>query len=123
VSDDDPYDLKRLRIDPATLSTPPTPAKIRKRNEQFVILPMWWYERLKNPVATGATCLVAWYLLHLSWKHHGKPFRLPNGMLKYDGISRYSKWRALAELERRGLIANDRRRRKSPVIRVHTTQP
>jgi hypothetical protein len=119
VSDDDPYDLKRLRIDPATFAAPPIPAKIRKRRGQFVLMPMWWYERLKNPpVATGITCLVALHLLHLNWKNHGKQFKLPNGMLEYDGISRQSKWRALADLERRGLIAVQRRPSKSPIIHV-----
>jgi hypothetical protein len=119
VSDDDPYDLKRLRIDPATLSTPPVPAKIRKRRKQFIMLPMWWIEKLgEAPLATGATWCVACHLLHLDWKHHGKPFKLPNGMLKYDGISRQSKWRALPDLERRGLIAVQRRPSKSPIINV-----
>jgi hypothetical protein len=61
----DPFDIAKLRIDPAKFSAPHIPAKIRKRSDQFVILPMWWYERLKDPVATGVTCLVAWHLLHL----------------------------------------------------------
>ena len=84
----DPFDIKALRIDPTKFSTPYVPAKIQKRNEQFVILPMWWYERLKAPVATGLTCLLAFHLLHLNWKNRGKPFKLPNGTLRYDdGVS------------------------------------
>jgi hypothetical protein len=47
----------------------------------------------------------------------------PNGMLKYDGISWKSKWRALTDLERRGLITVVRRRRKSPIVRVLVVQP
>lgn len=117
MTDDDPYDLKRLRIDPATFSMPHVPAKIRKRREQFIIVPMWWIEKLgQMPLATGATHQVACYLLHLHWKNHGKPFKLPNGMLKYDGVSRQSKWRALPDLERRGLIRVERRPKKSPII-------
>jgi hypothetical protein len=118
---DDPFDIKALRIDRATFAMPHVPAKIQKRREQFVMLPMWWYERLKDPIATGVTCLVAWYLLHLHWKNRGKPFKLPNGMLEYDGISRQSKWRALAELERRKLIVIERRRSKSPIIHLLQT--
>ena len=96
MSDVDPYDPKRLRIDPAKFATPYVPVKIRKRREQFVKLPMWWMEKLgEAPLATGATHQVAWHLLHLHWKSGGKPFKLPNGMLKYHGISRQSKWRAL----------------------------
>jgi hypothetical protein len=120
MNDDDPFDLKRLRIDPATFSTPHVPAKIRKRREQFVMLPMWWYEKLADPVPTcRCTCLVALYVLYLNWKSGGKPFKLPNGMLAYDGISADSKWRALKDLERRGLITVEWRKKKSPIIHVH----
>ena len=119
---DDIWD--KLRIDPAKLAAPHVPAKIRKRREQFVMVPMWWIERLgKAPTATGTTHLVAIYILHLHWKHYGKPFKLPNGMLKYDGISRRSKWRALPDLERRGLIVVERRTRKSPIIRALVVPP
>jgi hypothetical protein len=58
-------------------------------------------------------------LLYLDWKNEGKPFKLANGMLAYDGISRYSKRRALEELEQRSLITVERRQGKSPVIHVH----
>src|SRR5262249_49698574 len=115
----DLFDFKRLRIDPAKFAAAPVPAKIRKRREQFVMMPLWWYEKLlSKPAIAGRTILLALYLLHLDWKHHGKPFKLPNGMLKYDGVSRRSKWRALPDLERRGLITVERRRRKSPIVRV-----
>ena len=121
---DDSDDIwKNLSIDPAKLAAAPVPTKIRKRREQFVQVPMWWIERLgESPLATGATHQVACYLCHLSWKHHGKPFKLPNGMLGNDGISRQSKWRALADLERRKLILVKRRPKKSPVIHL-MTQP
>jgi hypothetical protein len=121
---DDRYDLDKLRLDPTKFTTPYVPAKVRKRREQFVQVPMWWYERLTgNPTATGSIILVAIYLAPLQWKHYGKPFKLPNGMLKYDGISRYTKWRALNELERLGLITVERRRRRSPIIHVQLEQP
>jgi hypothetical protein len=122
MSDDDIWD--KLRIDPAKLAAPYVPAKIRKRREQFVKLPMWWHERLANsPTATGSIILVAIYIAHLHWRHYGKPFKLPNGMLKYDGISRHTKWRALNVLERLGLITVERRRRKSPIIHALLEQP
>jgi hypothetical protein len=117
---DDLYDLNKLRLDPAKFATPYVPAKIRKRREQFAILPMQWYEKLAKPSPAGrCTCLVAWYLLYLNWKNDGKPFKLANGMLKYDGVGRHSKQRALTELEQRGLITVERRARKSPTIHVH----
>lgn len=121
MSNRDPFDLEALIVDP----TDPTlivkraavPAKVRKRREQFIIVPMVWFEKLAG--ATNQTHRVALYLLHLHWKNHSKPFKLPNGMLQIDGISRYSKWRALVELEQRGLISVERRPGKSPLVQLH----
>jgi hypothetical protein len=92
------------------------PAKIRKRREHFVMLPMTWYERLKG--AHGQTYRVAWYLLYLHWKSKGSPIKLANGMLAMDGVPATSKRRALGDLERRGLITVERQFRKSPVVRL-----
>jgi len=115
----DGIDLTKFRLDPATLSTPPVPTKIRKRREQFVMLPMWWAEELaKEPIATGSTFYLAIHLWHLDWKNHRKPFKLGNGMLEYDGVSRQTKWRALRDLERRGLIRVECRDSKSPIIQL-----
>ena len=120
MSDDDPYDLKKLRIDPAKFAAPHVPAKIKKRREQFAMLPMQWYEKLAKPVPIcRCTCLIAWYLLYLNWRNKDKPFRLANGMLEYDGVSRHSKWRALEDLARSGLITIERRHKRSPIIHVH----
>jgi hypothetical protein len=120
----DPYDLSKLRLDLAAIRVPRVPEKIRKRREHFILVPMWWYEKLANPIpASRCTVLVALHVLHLHWRNYGKPFRLPNGTLKFDGIGRHSKWRGLAELERRGLIMVDRGKRKSPVIHVQIGAP
>jgi hypothetical protein len=115
----DGFDLPKLRLDPAVLSTPTVPTKIRKRREQFIMVPMRWYEMLANPIPAGrCTCLVAMYVLYLHWKNQGKPFKLANGMLDYDGISRDSKTRALKELESRGLVTVEWRPKKAPIVRV-----
>jgi hypothetical protein len=120
VSRGDDFDIKALRIDPAKFAAPPIPAKIRKRRQLFAMVPMWWYEKLANPMPTcRCTCLVAWYVLHLHWKGERKPFKLANGMLAYDGISPDSKLRAIKELEQRGLITVEWRLKKSPIIHVH----
>jgi len=44
--------------------------------------------------------------------------KFPNGMLGIDGVSRRSKWRALNDLERRGLITVERRPGRSPIVRL-----
>jgi hypothetical protein len=122
---DIPENLSKLALDPATpqLKAPYVPARIRKRREQFTILPMVWKEMLgAKPMASGATHQVAWHLLHTHWKNRGKPFKLPNGLLRHDGITRFAKWRALKDLERRGLVRIERRQRRSPIVHVLQTE-
>lgn len=93
-----------------------TPRKIAKRRQQFIMVPWVWVERLVN--ATGQTYRVALILLYLHWKGKGAPIKLANGMLKLDGVSARSKWRALRELEKLGLITVECRPKRSPIIRV-----
>ena len=124
----DPYaDLKRHRLTPETQAMIDgarraafVPKKISKRQQHFVQVPMAWVERLRG--ASGQTHQVALHLLYLHWRNKG-PVKLPNGMLELDGISRYSKWRALADLEKtRGLITVERRPNKSPIVRLNLLQ-
>ena len=115
----DPFDLNNLRFDPEALPErhAVTPRKIERRRQHFVMVPWAWVEALSG--ATGQTWHLAMHLLYLHWKGNGAPIKLANGMLKIDGISRASKWRALAELERRGLITVQRRPSRSPIIRLN----
>lgn len=114
-----PFDLNKLRLpaDQIPQRRAAVPKKIRKRQQHFVKVPMSWYDALDG--AAAQTYRLALYLLHLHWKDGGRPIKLANGMLELDGISRYSKWRALADLERRGLISVERRRRLAPIVRLN----
>lgn len=105
-----------MKGDPAPETWAVVPLKIKKRRQHFVMVPWLWIERLNG--ATGQTYRVALVLLYMGWKNRGAPIKLTNGMLRIEGISRRSKWRALNALERRGLIAVERRLRRSPVIRL-----
>jgi hypothetical protein len=118
IDEDDPHaDLKQHRLTPEMLaSLAVVPQKIQKRRQCFVKVPWTWVERLNG--AAGQTYRVALCLLYLHWKGRGEPFKLPNGMLQIDGVSRQAKWKALNDLEQRGLIAVERRRRRSPLIRM-----
>jgi hypothetical protein len=116
-TDDISDNLSKLALDSNQFKAPYVPARIRKRREQFVMVPMRWREMLgAMPRASGIIHQVALHVLYLHWKNQGKPFKLPNGLLHYDGIDRRAKWRALADLERRGLIEISRRSRRSPII-------
>jgi hypothetical protein len=79
---------------------------------------MAWFERLVG--ASGQTYRVGLCLLYLDWRSRGEPIHLANGLLQIDGVSRYSKWRALRQLERRGLIVIEPRPRRSPIVRLLT---
>jgi hypothetical protein len=90
------------------------PRKIQKRRKQFIMMPWLWLEKLQG--AHGQTYRVALILLYLHWKGRGAPIKLANGMLQIDGVPRTTKKRALVDLERRGLIAVDRRPRRTPIV-------
>jgi len=116
---EDHFDLEKLRLPPG--ETPEkwvvrVPLKTQKRRQHFVKVPWTWVERLRG--ATGQTYRMALCLLYLHWKGRGEPVKLANGMLRIDGISRQTKWRVLGDLERRGLIAIERRPQRSPIVRV-----
>ena len=118
MSGTDPFDdLDNWQLPPmgeARIGT--TPAKIQKRRKKFIMVPLGWVEKLEG--CSGHTYHVALHLLYLHWTSHGKPIQVANGMLRYDGVSRRSKWRALTQLEQRGLIIIERRNRRSPIIRL-----
>ena len=119
---DDPHaDVKQHRLTPETLALinaarKPAfePDKIRRKRKKFVMVPGQWLERLEG--ATGKTYQLALHLLWLDWRYNGAEIRLSNKSIR---IERRAKYRALADLEKRGLISIQRRRRRSPVIRVN----
>jgi hypothetical protein len=75
---------------------------------------MGWHQRLRG--ASSGANHVARELLYRHWKYRGQPVVLGNRTL---GLSRQTKWRALAELETLGLITVERRAGHSPVIVLH----
>jgi hypothetical protein len=93
------------------------PIKRKKKAEPFVKVPLWWATAAAK--ATRTTKAPVWMrLLHLAWKGQQRTFCLPNGWLAEQGVSRFTKNRALKELEAAGLITIERRRRKSPRVTV-----
>jgi hypothetical protein len=125
TQEDDPYaDLKRCRLpnDMVVLERRVViPRKLQRRRGHFVSVPMVWFERLIG--ASGHTYRIALCLLYLDWRGRGEPIQLANGLLQIDGVSRQSKWRALTDLERRGLITIERRPRRSPIIKLNLSHP
>jgi hypothetical protein len=116
----DPFSAEALMMPDELIRTVKvTPRKIIKRRESFVMFPMRWYEVLNRPKMRASVVLMAIYLVHLDWRHRHTPFKLPNGMLGEDRISRWKKYRALDRLEELGLISVERRERRSPIVTVN----
>ncbi len=69
--------------------------------------------------ATGCQKGFVWlWLLHQAWKTGSKTVAVPNGALLKYGVSRKIKRAALRQLEAAGLIAVERRSRKTPTVTV-----
>jgi hypothetical protein len=113
-----PFDLNALRLtDDQVRVLTVVPRKIQNRRQQFVRVPWLWVERLRDARGRQSYRL-ALCLLYLHWKGNGEPIKLANGMLALDGVSRHSKYRALQDLERLGLISVERQPRKSPTVKL-----
>jgi PHD/YefM family antitoxin component YafN of YafNO toxin-antitoxin module len=68
-----------------------------------------------------STYRLAHELLYLHWYGKGKPVTVSSKVAKAARLSDRSKWNALAELERLGLIEVNRKPRRSPrVVLLHT---
>jgi hypothetical protein len=118
---DDPFDdLEKLRLKPAatkaTIAGTTTALKTKKRNQNFTMVPHSWRDRLAEGATSAYTYQLALDLLYRDWKTDGRPIRLANEGL--PNITRWGKYRALAELERLRLVAVDRRDKKSPIVKI-----
>jgi hypothetical protein len=116
--DQDPFDLGQLRVDPARVAKP-NPKKWRR---QFVRVPWSWVERLQKAKRVS-TYRLALVLVYEHWRTGERPIALSNVFAHAEGLSRRSKWRALAELESLGLIQVKRHRRRAPRVVLRQLMP
>ena len=118
MMDEDPYaDLKQHALTPEMLEKlAVVPRKIQKRREHFVKVPWTWVERLKGLQGkpTGLPCACS----TCTGKVAASPSSSPTACCRSTASVARAKWKALSDLEQRGLIAVERRRRRSPLIRV-----
>jgi hypothetical protein len=113
--DHDPFDLGALRVDPADPRFQRKPGKGKKWRRRYVQFPWAWVERLQAAKRIS-TYRLALLLVYESWRSGGKPIVLSNVLSTAEGLSRRSKWRALAELKALGLVEIERQRRRSPRV-------
>jgi hypothetical protein len=95
------------------------PNSTRKRwQRHYVRVPWSWVGQLRSAKRVSTWCL-AHVLLYEHWRTGGKPIVLSNVIMKAEGISARSKWRALEELTKLGLIGVKTEPGKSPRITLH----
>ena len=91
----------------------PNASKRKGWQRNYTRVPREWELRLLGAKRIS-TYRLAIELLYLHWHGKGKPVSVSSKVAQAAKISARSKWEALAELERLGLIEVDRRPRKSP---------
>ena len=81
----------------------------------FVMVPNIWRQQLRKVKARGTTYEIAMVILDKGrWAEW---VTLPNGKLAAGGISRQTKYVALKQLRKAGLIIVEERGRRSPRIK------
>ena len=70
-----------------------------KGKDKFVQVPLWWAEHAAKATRTPKAMVWVW-LVYLTWEQRSMTFRLPNERLHIRGVSRFTKQRALRELEK-----------------------
>jgi hypothetical protein len=119
MEDQDDIGIESLRVHPRQQSNLDQKPEKLGWQRIFTRLPREWELRLLTAKRI-ITYRLAIELLYLYWKGNGKPVIVSSKVARAVKICARSKWEALAELERLGLIEVDRRPRKSPrVILLH----
>ena len=95
------------------------PGNEKTPRRRFVMVPEYWWHKLgEEPHPSGKTFLVVFELFYRAWRLDLDEVELPNERLKQIGVSRQSKYRALTDLQCRGLIRVEWAERKSPLVRL-----
>jgi hypothetical protein len=124
----DDIGIERLRVDPALMQQVLDEQQARKSKRKgwqrlCTVIPREWELRLLQAKRIS-TYRLAHELLYLHWYGKGAPITVSAKVARAAKISATSKWKALTELERLGLIEVDRKPRKAPrAALLHTRTP
>jgi hypothetical protein len=90
------------------------PARRPKRKD-FTLLQLEWAAGAAKAARTSGA--IVWILLHyMAWKTKSTTFPLSNILLARYGVTRYTKYRILANLEKAGWIKTQRRKKQALLI-------
>jgi hypothetical protein len=107
------------RIEVVTVESPDdgrTKATKAPPEERFFGCPIWWLRAVLPVVKSKGELVVAMYLFRLRHVTKNKTVVAPNKWLKEMGIDRRRKYRALARLERAGLVVVERHGKAAPEV-------
>jgi DNA-binding transcriptional ArsR family regulator len=113
----DDLDVEKLRVDPE-FEQQARKSKRKGWQRLCTVVPRAWELRLLEAKRVS-TYRLAIELLYLHWYGKGNPIAVTGKVAEATRLSDRSKSRALAELERLGLIEIDRSPRKSPRVALH----
>jgi hypothetical protein len=88
-----------------------------KRETQFAPVPLEWAAKVAKRTRSPAFAVKV-ALAYMAWKAGGPTFPLTNTLLDRLGVNRENKRRALANLEKNGIIQLERRGRRAPIVTV-----
>jgi|SRR5262245_16644517 len=92
---------------------PPRPAK------GYVVVSLAWLMRIRRQIGSVDQMLVAMIVYHRCLRRRSRTVDLPNGELRKLGISRYTKYRTLAELEEAGALTVEDSDGRSTRVTLH----
>jgi hypothetical protein len=93
---------------------PGRPVRKPKRKD-FTLLQLEWAAGAAKAARTPGA--IVWILLHyMAWKTKSTTFPLSNMLLARYGVTRYTKYRILANLEKAGWIKTQRRKKHALLI-------
>jgi hypothetical protein len=114
----DPTD-KQLRL-MATGHYGPRTGAVRppRRQGRHIRVPYSWEFRLRDAKHKAVVYPVALYILRRDWETDRARVKVTTAAMERIGISHRSKWRALNELERLGLVRVEHGHGKNPLVTI-----
>jgi hypothetical protein len=111
--DGDPFDDPLWQAAELMAGAPPRPAK------GYVICPLAWLTLVRPLVRSADQLLVLLLLYRRCLVARSRTVTLPNGELAMLGISRWTKYRAFAELVEAGALTVEARNGRSVQVTLH----
>ena len=119
MDDQDEIGIEKLRVGPElmqrVLEQQAHKSKRKGWQRIYTLVPREWELRLLDAKRIS-TYRLAIELLYLHWSGKGKPVTVSSKVAQGVRLSIRSKWNALSELERLGLIKVERKSRRSPCV-------